>query len=264
MPEVRLGVPTIVGAIRLPNASACRPRLELLLTGDPHRRQPGRPRSASRVGWCPRRASSSRPAGSPTGCVPARRSPSEPSRRWPTEARHSPGSTRSAWARPFGVCAFRSPLRMSPKGGRAGRGTRAALARPLTPVSGSASVCRWRVDGSRDGWLRVHPITTRRRPRGGACKCVAARYGDEDPDDAPRRTHRTEPSVDVLPCTPRRSWSSSSAVNAVSHLRDHWRIPALRRVTTSRRKPFGVSARTLKMPPKASGDGPASRGWGET
>jgi E-phenylitaconyl-CoA hydratase len=49
MPEVRLGVPTIVGAIRLPRRIGMQPALELLLTGD--RIDAARAREIGLAGW---------------------------------------------------------------------------------------------------------------------------------------------------------------------------------------------------------------------
>ena len=54
MPEVRLGVPTIVGAIRLPQRVGMQPALELLLTGD--RIDATRAREIGLAGWVVPRA----------------------------------------------------------------------------------------------------------------------------------------------------------------------------------------------------------------
>ena len=54
MPEVRLGVPTIVGALRLPDRVGMQHALELLLTGDRIDADAREARSASRAGSCPR------------------------------------------------------------------------------------------------------------------------------------------------------------------------------------------------------------------
>ncbi len=49
MPEVRLGVPTVVGAIRLPQRIAMQPALEILLTGD--RIDAARAKEIGLAGW---------------------------------------------------------------------------------------------------------------------------------------------------------------------------------------------------------------------
>ena len=80
-PEVRIGVPTIVGAIRLPQRIGWQPAMEILLTGD--RIDAERAKEIGIAGWVvPHDTSSRRPTPSPIGCCRARRSPSAPSRRW--------------------------------------------------------------------------------------------------------------------------------------------------------------------------------------
>ena len=51
-PEVRVGVPTIVGALRLPQKIDWQYAMELLLTGERIDAQRAR-RSAWSAGWCP-------------------------------------------------------------------------------------------------------------------------------------------------------------------------------------------------------------------
>jgi E-phenylitaconyl-CoA hydratase len=101
MPEVRLGVPTIVGAIRLPQRIGMQAALELLLTGD--RIDAARAADIGLAGRVVPRAQlldAARDladrlcAGAPSRFAP--------SKRWPTAVSTSPGPTPSAWARRLG------------------------------------------------------------------------------------------------------------------------------------------------------------------
>ena len=130
-PEVRIGVPTIVGALRLPPKLGWQHAMELLLLGDPidaaraqeigltwkvvpddqlmdEARDPGRPSLPGALRW-----------------------PSGPPRRWPGAAGSSPGSTPSASARPCAgsPASPRTPRRAS-EGRR--RRPRARLEGPLS------------------------------------------------------------------------------------------------------------------------------------
>ena len=130
MPEVRLGVPTIVGAMRLPQRVGMQPALELLLTGDridAARAQRDRPR---RVGRAARRAARRGPPARATGSARARRSRSGRSRRWRTAASTCRGSTRCGWARR--CAASRAADRRRPR--RHGRRPRG----PRPPLDGDA------------------------------------------------------------------------------------------------------------------------------
>ena len=80
-PEARIGVPTIVGAIRLPQRINWQYAMELLLTGE--RIDAARAkRSVSRVGWLRPTTSCRRRATWRSGCSPVRLSHNGPSRRW--------------------------------------------------------------------------------------------------------------------------------------------------------------------------------------
>ena len=81
-PEVRLGVPTIVGALRLARAGGLVERDGAAAHRRPHRRGAAPTRWDWRGRWCRAPSSSPRPACSPTVCCRPRPSPPEPRRRW--------------------------------------------------------------------------------------------------------------------------------------------------------------------------------------
>ena len=164
-PEVRLGVPTIVGALRLPERVGLVER-----DGAPAHRRPHRRGASPRDGTGVEGRAARRPARrgaprSPTVCCRPRRSRPGPRRRWRRAGGVCRGQRRSASARPCAGSwpAPRTPPRAWPRPPR----PRAELARPLirregVRASGTSARCR------RCGGRRTRPWA-RRAPSRSAC-----------------------------------------------------------------------------------------------
>ena len=148
MPEVRLGVPTIVGAIRLPRRIGMQAALELLLTGDridAGRAARDRPRRAGgATGGAARRGPP------PRGAAVRRRAPRRPRREGdglpgpdPPLGRRGPDGRSHATSGPQ----HRGCGRRTSRGGRA---PRASMARPLRRRSNDGPVLDrpWRRPGT--------------------------------------------------------------------------------------------------------------------
>ena len=163
MPEVRIGVPTIVGAMRLPRRVGMQYALELPAHRRPHRRRAregDRPRGLGRAA---RRAAHEARTLADRLCARARRSRCARSRRWRTAARRCRGSTRFAWARR--CAASRSPPRTPPKAcaPRAKgepRNGRADDPRPPHAAARRRSSCAALVEHRRSGRPRRRATTT--------------------------------------------------------------------------------------------------------